>query len=248
MRVIHQKVEDFRRFIYRVENFLNDDAELLHTDTLKYYLQTLEKSIEPIQNEKLTDDEEIMLFQSRLSFCQQLLNTRIKSAPVTTAKISRTADLKARQLLLRGSAQRESRQREELLQSKPKQEKQLTLRQRRLLLLENDENDERENHNEKPNAESEKEAEELAKFTLQLTKQLKDIATGTRDIIKDDRSILKDMDSKMESNLANLVMATRKVEEHLKYGGGVQYFMLLVVFCVWVFMVIIISTVPKLNY
>ena len=43
---------------------------------------------------------------------------------------------------------------------------------------ENDENDERENHNEKPNAESEKEAEELAKFTLQLTKQLKDIATG----------------------------------------------------------------------
>ena len=72
--------------------------------------------------------------------------------------------------------------------------------------------------------------------------------TGTRDIIKDDRSILKDMDSKMESNLANLVMATRKVEEHLKYGGGVQYFMLLVVFCVWVFMVIIISTVPKLNY
>merc|ERR1712131_447382 len=62
-----------------------------------------------------------------------------------------------------------------------------------------------ENHNEKPNAESEKEAEELAKFTLQLTKQLKDIATGTRDIIKDDRTILKDMDSKMESNLANLV-------------------------------------------
>jgi len=135
MRTINQKVEDFRRFIYRVENFLNDDAELLHTDTLKYYLQTLEKSIEPIRNEKLTDDEEIMLFQSRLSFCQQLLNTRIKSAPVTTAKISRTADLKARQLLLRGSAQRESRQREELLQSKPKQEKQLTLRQRRLLLL-----------------------------------------------------------------------------------------------------------------
>ena len=43
---------------------------------------------------------------------------------------------------------------------------------------ENDENDERENHNEKPNADSEKEAEELAKFTLQLTKQLKDIATG----------------------------------------------------------------------
>ena len=85
---------------------------------MKYYLQTLEKSIEPIRNEKLTDDEEIMLFQSRLSFCQaglkrkffikpdvifikpskQLLNTRIKSAPVTTAKISRTADLKARQV------------------------------------------------------------------------------------------------------------------------------------------------------
>jgi len=35
-----------------------------------------------------------VLFKPR----KQLLNTRIKSAPVTTAKISRTADLKARQV------------------------------------------------------------------------------------------------------------------------------------------------------
>lgn len=43
------------------------------------------------------------------------------------------------QLLLRGSAQRESRQREELLKSKKQknEEQHLTLRQRRLLLLVN---------------------------------------------------------------------------------------------------------------
>ena len=71
-------------------------------------------------------------------------------------------------MLLRGSAQRESRQRNELLETQNKskrEEKQLTLRQRRLLLLENEE-DNQHNDNSKNNFESEKEAQELANHTL----------------------------------------------------------------------------------
>lgn len=177
-----------------------------------------------------------------------MLNNKINSAPINVGPISRTADLKARQLLLRGSAQRESRQRDELLETnknKKREEKHLTLRQRRLLLLENE--DDSEKSNSKESGESEKEAQELANHTLSLTKKLKELAKGTQSIIRDDNKLLEDMDSKMDKNLANLISATHKVEEQLKSGGGVQWFMLFVVFVVWIMMVIVISTIPKLN-
>ena len=86
----------------------------------------------------------------------------------------------------------------------------------------------------------------MQKFSL--VQQLKQMAQATGEVVKDDNKLLEVMDEQMEKNLGNLVQATKKVEEQLKSGGGVQWFMLFVVFIVWCFMVVVITTIPKLNF
>lgn len=246
MQLIVKEVEDLRRFLYRTEYFIRNDSENLHADTLKYYLATLYKQLENIKSGKLAENDELLSFQSRLSSCEQYLNSKIEHMSVCPSKISRTADLESRQLLLRGSAQRESRQREELLKSKKQknEEQHLTLRQRRLLLLEND--DDRLS-DVKTEAENEKEAQSLASQTLQLTRVLREQAVNTKSIVGEDNKLLGDMDTSMENNLGNLKNATMSVEDILKSSGSSQYLILFLVFMIWIFMIVIITTVPKLN-
>jgi len=136
-------------------------------------------------------------------------------------KISRVSDLEARQLLLRGHAQREARQRESLLTKKPPkiQDKQLTLRQRRILLLENDEKAKSSSfgRNEDP-----ADANALATETLELTRMLKEQARNTKDIVGEDNKLLAEMDVSMDNNIENVREATKNIEEILQIGGSVQ--------------------------
>jgi len=154
-------------------------------------------------------------------------------------------------LLLRGNAQREARQREELLKTRESGgsvlhvEKKLTLRQRRLLLLDDDAEQVQKSAK---SDNGEKEADDVANQTLTLVQQLKQMAKATGEVVKDDNKLLEAMDAQMEKNLGNLINATRKVEEQLKSGGGIQWFMLFMVFMAWCFMIVLISTVPKLNF
>jgi len=250
MRKIVKEVEDLRRFLYRTEYFIRNDSENIHPDTLKYYLKSLTERLNFIRSEKLAGNEEVVAFQTRISSCQQCLDMKVeKRLSACPSKISRTADLESRQLLLRGSAQRETEQRAQLLDSSkiskiPKnQEKHLTLRQRRLLLLENDDA----SSGAKMVADPDKQAEDMAKQTLELTKTLRDLAMNTKAVVKEDNKLLEDMDGKMEKNLGNLKQATESVEEILNSSGSAQYFILMTVFIIWIFMIVIITTVPKLN-
>jgi len=249
MRTIVKEVEDLKRFLHRTEYFIRNGCENLHPDTLKYYIKALKVRLDKIECGKVLESDEVYLFRTRITSCEQYLNVRVESSPkALSSKISRTADLESRELLLRGSAQRESRQREDLLRSKAQksknQEQHLTLRQRRLLLLENDE----QNPNDaKSMAEAEKEAQDLAKQTLELTRSLKEQALGTKSIVGEDNKLLENIDQSMEKNLGNLKRATENVEEILNASGSSQYCLLLMVFIVWIIMVVIITTVPKLN-
>ena len=46
----------------------------------------------------MSEDEEVLLFQNRIRFCQQLLRNKLDQAGHSPTKISRSADLKARQV------------------------------------------------------------------------------------------------------------------------------------------------------
>lgn len=247
MKLIVKEVEDFQRFLHRTEYFIRNGNENLHPDTLRFYLDSLGKMLQWIKTGKLVDAEEIRLMQSRLSSCEQYLNT-VETTNPTPSKISRTADLESRQLLLRGSAQRESRQRDQLLKVQPKkqknQEQHLTVRQRRLLLLENDDDNRSGSKNEINN---EMEAQNLAGETLELTRMLKEQAMNTKSIVGEDNKLLNEMDSSVEKNLGNLKQATHGVEDILNSSGSSQYAILFCVFIIWIFMIVIITTVPKLN-
>ena len=61
-------------------------------------MTSLEKQLEPIKSENLSEDEEVLLFQNRIRFCHQLLRNKLDQAGHSPTKISRSADLKARQV------------------------------------------------------------------------------------------------------------------------------------------------------
>jgi len=176
--------------------------------------------LENIKKLELITSDECLSYNMRIVACEQYLKSKTDEGD-SLMKISRVSDLEARQLLLRGHAQREARQRESLLTKKPPkiQDKQLTLRQRRILLLENDDKARSTSFgsNEDP-----ADANALATETLELTRMLKEQARNTKDIVGEDNKLLGEIDVSMDNNIENVRKATKNIEEILQIGGSVK--------------------------
>ncbi|CAG5113012.1 Oidioi.mRNA.OKI2018_I69.chr2.g7163.t1.cds [Oikopleura dioica] len=206
-----REVINLKRFLHRTEHFVKTNVSYIHPDTLRFYLKSLRERLENIKKLELVTSDECVSYNMRIVACEQYLKSKTDEGD-SLMKISRVSDLEARQLLLRGHAQREARQRESLLTKKPPkiQDKQLTLRQRRILLLENDEN--RGKSASYGSGEDSADANALATETLELTRMLKEQARNTKDIVGEDNKLLGEMDASMDNNIENLRKATQSIE------------------------------------
>ena len=85
--------------VARTEYFIRNGCENLHPDTLKYYIKALKVRLDKIESGKVLESEEVYLFRTRITSCEQYLNVRVESSPkALSSKISRTADLESREV------------------------------------------------------------------------------------------------------------------------------------------------------